>query len=314
MNQTEFVGVDTHKNTLACYANGRFKEFQCNAKGFKEAVKWSKSKKWAIEGAYCFGRPLSAYLIENGHEVYEVNPLLTKLWRQVIAINNRKNDYGDAKVISLFAHTQPLQAVSFQTVRLKEMLTARRSFVKDRTRIINSVKMLFASRGKELPFKDLSTIKAGKWLLEQDDLVIKSYAKILVEVNDSIKKLEKAIEKELPEKACDLKVLTGINTINAATIYTETKGKLTSKESLASYSGVAPIEQSSGKVQRHKNNKGGNRLLNSLFYRMSITQSCRDEEGKRYYEKKLKEGKSKRHARKCLARRLVNKVWQILKD
>lgn len=68
-------------------------------------MKWSKNNKWAIEGTYCFGRPLAAYLIKNGQEVYKVNPFLTKAWRQTLAINGKKNDYGDTKVISMFAHT-----------------------------------------------------------------------------------------------------------------------------------------------------------------------------------------------------------------
>ena len=38
------------------------------------------------------------------------------------------------------------------------------------------------------------------------------------------------------------------------------------------------------------------------------------EKGKAYYEKKLKEGKTKRHARKCLARQLVKIVFKLLND
>ncbi len=87
-----------------------------------------------------------------------------------------------------------------------------------------------------------------------------------------------------------------------------------SRESLANYAGVAPVENSSGKSSNHRNNKGGNRKLNSIFYKVSLNQSKYDPNGKKYYEKKVKEGKSPRHARKCLARQLVNQVWKILKD
>ena len=107
---------------------------------------------------------------------------------------------------------------------------------------------------------------------------------------------------------------TGISDLTAAVIYTETKGKLISSEALASYSGVAPVENSSGKQVKHRNNKGGNRILNSVFYRLSIHQSRFDEEGKKYYEKKCAEGMSKRHARKCLSRQLVRIVFNILKN
>jgi len=46
------VGVDTHKETLACYCNGKFKEFKTNKKGVEQAIKWAGTTKWAIEGAY----------------------------------------------------------------------------------------------------------------------------------------------------------------------------------------------------------------------------------------------------------------------
>ena len=131
--ETNWVGVDTHKETLACYKNGKFKEFKTTQKDFEKALVWAgNDSKWAIEGAYCFGKPFVAYLIKNGSDVYEVNPLLTKTWRKTIAISKPKNDFGDAKVISLFANTANLNQVSLQTVYLKEKLTARRLLVKQK--------------------------------------------------------------------------------------------------------------------------------------------------------------------------------------
>ena len=315
MNQTNWVGVDTHKETLACYKDGKFKEFKTNKTGFESAIKWAGDDSiWAIEGAYCYGKPFTAHLIKNGCEVYEVNPLLTKTWRRIISVSNPKNDYGDAKVISLFANTSNLQKISLETIQLKEKITARSHFVKDRTRAINAIKMLFSTRGLELPFKDLTTLKAGKWLSNQDDLVIKHYGKALSDFNQAIKDFDKEIEKSLPEKAKRLKTLKGIADLTAAIIYTETKGKVISESALANYAGLAPVENSSGKYQKHRNNKSGNRKLNSAFYGISMHQSIHDKEGKKYYEKKLAEGKTKRHARKCLARQLVKIVFNLLKD
>jgi transposase len=315
MNQTNWVGVDTHKDSLACYKDGQFKEFKTTPKGFSSALEWAgKNSKWAIEGAYCYGKPFTAHLISNGCEVYEVNSLLTKTWRRSLAINNSKNDYGDAKVISLNANNARLQKISLETIQLKEKITAREHFVKDRTRAINAIKMLFTARGLDLPFEDLTTLKAGKWLSEHDDLVIKHFGKALSDFNRAIKDFEKEIEKSLPEKALKLKQLKGIGDLTAAIIYTETKGKIISPEALASYAGIAPVEHSSGKSKKHRNNKAGNRRLNCIFYRISIHQSRFDEKGKAYYEKKLAEGKTKRHARKCLARQLVRLVFNLLKD
>ena len=163
-----------------------------------------------------------------------------------------------------------------------------------------------------MPFSRLNTQKSQKWLSNQNDTIIKSFGNIIRELNTAIKELEKEIEILLPQRAVKLTELTGISVLRAAIIYTELKGKSRTKAQLANYAGVAPIENSSGKSVNHRNNKGGNRQLNSIFYQISLNQSIFDEKGKAYYEKKLKEGKSKGQARKCLARQLVNIVWKIL--
>ena len=127
-----------------------------------------------------------------------------------------------------------------------------------------------------------------------------------------MKLIEKEIEVLLPQRAQELTQFTGISTLNAAIIYTETKGKKMTKAQFASYTGVEPVDCSSGLTQKHRNNRRGNRQLNSLFYQMSIHQSLYDEKGSEYFNKKLAEGKTKRHARKCLSRQLCNLVWKIL--
>lgn len=314
MNYQNLVGVDTHKDSLACYCNGKFKEFKTTKEGFVNAFKWANSSNWAIEGAYCFGQAFSNFLIKNGCEVYEINPLLTKSWRTALKVASPKNDYGDAKVISIFANMENMNKVSFETIKLKEKLTARKTLIKQKTQVTNHLKMLFYTRGEELPFRALDTKKGLKWMLEQDDVIIKSNGKVLESLLEAIVLLEKEIENEMPEVAKALTKLEGISTITACTIYAETKGKLTSKSQFASYCGLAPVDCSSGQTTRRRNNKGGNRVLNSIFYSLSIAQKRYNEKAKAYYEKKLTEGKSPRHARKCLARQLANIVFKTLKD
>ena len=314
MNSNHLVGVDTHKDTLACFVNGRFKEFKTTPQGFKQALNWAGSSRWAIEGAYCFGLPFSRYLLDSGCEVYEINPLLTKSWRTALKVSSPKNDYGDAKVISLFANIDSMQKVSLQTIKLKEKLTARKNLIKQKTQITNFLKMFFYTRGEQLPFKTLTTKKAMDWMSKQNDVILQTNGQILEKILSGIVELEKEIEKEMPEAAKALTALEGISTITACTIYTETKGKITTKEKFASYCGVAPVDCSSGKTTRRRNNKSGNRILNSVFYSLSIAQKRYNAKAKAYYEKKIKEGKTPRHARKCLARQLTNIVFKILKE
>lgn len=308
------VGVDTHKETLACYCNGKFKEFKTNVNGFKQAVKWAGNATWAIEGAYCFGQPFTAFLIKNGLQVFEVNPILTKTWRGVIATTNPKNDYGDAKVISLFAKPENLQKVSLDLLKEKELLQQRHFAVKEKVRITNNLKMLFFTRGEQCPFKDLTSAKAINWLIEQDDFILKQQGKLLKQLIENIKEYENEIKKNIPQKAEKLMHLNGISEIRATQIVVETKGKVTTESRLANYAGIAPIESSSGKTKRFKTNKKGNRKLNSILFALSIAQIRYNPEARKYYEKKIAEGKTPRHARKCVARQLVRIIFNLLKD
>ena len=314
MENTNWVGVDTHKDTLACYTGNKFKEFKTTPTGFKKALEWAGNSKWAIEGAYCFGKPFASFLMKNNCKVYEINPYITKSWRSALSANGNKNDYGDAKVISIFSKNLDLPEISLKTIELKERITARNLLVTERTKLINSIKMLCYTRGEKLPYTKLTTQKAINYLMKSEDTIIRNFAQIMNKLTQSIKEIENEIDELLPKEVLKLTEICGIEKLTAAIIYTETKGRLTTKEAFANYCAIAPIENSSGKSSKHCINRRGNRTLNRIFFRMSISQSRYDKNGKAYYEKKLKEGKSPRHAKKCLARQLCNVVFKVLKS
>jgi|GEM_PF-1931271 len=311
---SNIVGVDTHKETLACWCNGRFKEFPTTLKGFVDALKFFPNCIWAIEGSYCFGLAFSSFLISQGCKVYEVNPKLTKAWRGALAVTEPKNDYGDAKVISMYAKPEKLQTVTIEFLKLKELMTERRFVVKERTRLINNIKMLSFSRGKKLPFNDLTTQKALKWLINNEDIILKNQGKVLQSVVETISEYDKELEKEMPEKAEKLTVLKGISAVRAVEIFVEIKGKVMSESQLANYAGIAPVPDSSGKKNRHKNNRMGNRRLNSIFYALSIMQVRYDDDAKKYYQKKISQGCTPRRARKAVQRQLCRIIYNLLKD
>ena len=64
---------------------------------------------------------------------------------------------------------------------------------------------------------------------------------------------------------------------------------------------------------RHRFNPGGNRQLNRALYTIAITQIRADTEGRRYYERKRAEGKTRREALRCLKRRLSDVVYRTMR-
>jgi hypothetical protein len=70
--------------------------------------------------------------------------------------------------------------------------------------------------------------------------------------------------------------------------------RLRSEASFASLCGVAPIEASSGKVVRHRLNRGGNREANRALYMICLARMRRDLRTQQYVARRTAEGKSKR--------------------
>ena len=91
--------------------------------------------------------------------------------------------------------------------------------------------------------------------------------------------------------------LDGVGHLTAADILTEVgdPARFRNKAAFAMANGTAPIEASSGRVQRHRLNRGGNRQLNKAIHTAALTQIAhRDTEGRRYHQRCLNRGKTKR--------------------
>src|SRR5207302_6707420 len=83
---------------------------------------------------------------------------------------------------------------------------------------------------------------------------------------------------------------------------------------LARHAGVAPLDASSGKHQRHRLDRGGNRQLNCALHRIAVTQGRVHAPARAYLERKQSEGKSRREALRCLKRQLARTVYTTLKN
>ena len=82
---------------------------------------------------------------------------------------------------------------------------------------------------------------------------------------------------------------------------------------LARHGGVAPLQASSGRTQRHRLDRGGNRQLNCALHRIAITQARVHPAARAYISRKKTEGKSNREAIRCLKRQLARTVFNTLK-
>ena len=77
--------------------------------------------------------------------------------------------------------------------------------------------------------------------------------------------------------------------------------------------GTAPLPASSGRIDQHRLNRGGNRQLNRIIHYVALTQISRSPEGRAYYERKRAEGKTSKEALRCLKRRISDRIFLTLR-
>ncbi len=104
-----------------------------------------------------------------------------------------------------------------------------------------------------------------------------------------------------PDIAAELLVAAGDNT-----------NRIRSEAALAKLCGVCPIPASSGKTNRHRLNRGGNRQANSALYRAVIVRMRWHQPTIAYVKRRTTEGLSKREIIRCLKRYLAREVFKLL--
>jgi transposase len=72
------------------------------------------------------------------------------------------------------------------------------------------------------------------------------------------------------------------------------------------------VEASSGKVVRHRLNRGGNRDANRALYMICLARMRRDPRTRDYVARRPAEGKSKREIIRCLKRYLARETYRVL--
>jgi len=89
--------------------------------------------------------------------------------------------------------------------------------------------------------------------------------------------------------------------------------RIHSEAAFASLCGVSPIPASSGKTNRHRLNRGGDRQANATLYRVVLVRLSHDLRTREYMHRRTAEGMSKTEVIRCLKRYVVREVYSALK-
>lgn len=333
------VGVDTHKDQHVAVAvdqiGVRLGEHRVatTIPGVADLERWSRGLgeviAFGIEGTGCYGAGLSRFLIERGYIVVEVNRPDRSARRR-----NGKSDPTDAEmaaraVLAGVAQTTPKLGTD-QVEMLRMLRSTRNSALKARTQAVNQVQSLIITAPSAL--RETLRGLTGTELLDRcarfrpgelttTTAITKHTLKILAtrcrHLTSEIKALEKEMAMLIKDVAPALLRVFGIGPDTAAALLITAGSnprRLKSEAAFAALCGVSPLPASSGRTNRHRLNRGGNREANAALYRIVIVRLRYDARTRDYLKRRTGEGMTKTEIIRCLKRYVAREVFAVLRQ
>jgi len=347
-NSAVYIGIDVHRYQHTAVAANRFEEamgeltFPNTPGGIKEFLHWtdvladnSRTRIIGIEGANGNGKLLRNAVTPVFPAVYEINPIYTKQ-RRDHGTRGDKSDPVDARLMIevLTRKLDELPRVTSQDTSdsmqaLSELVAFHDDLTRSQTRLKNQLHRLFydidatseTSRSRTFSNKQLKywLTKTAKTDLSinctMQRFIIRNKIHQLLDLKKTRDIAYDQITQLVAQFNGNLLSLPGAGIITTAKIISAVKGigRFGNIRQFVKYAGIAPVEHQSGKTRKHKQAKGGNRQLNTAIYTIALTQLRCNPKAKEYFEKKIAEGKTKKHALRCLMKRVACIVYGMMK-
>ena len=332
------IGIDPHKASLTAFAvdaSGTplgHRRLLVNAGTLSQLIAWTAgwpARRFAVEGAYGLGRPIAQQLAAAGEQVLDVPATLAARARLLNTGGGRKTDAADAASVAQVAlHCPRLRVVAAedQSTILRLLAERRDGLAGERTRILNRLHGLLRNLVAGGAPTDLTADKAAALLrgLRPVTATAACRRELARDLLCDLRRVDARLT-DNKTQARDALAATGstLTDVHGLGVVLAVKllghvGDITrfpSQDHFASYTATAPLDASSGNQQRHRLNTGGNRQLNAALHTIAICQARDPGPGRRYYLRKLSEGKTPAEARRALKRRLANVIYRrILAD
>jgi transposase len=337
------IGADTHKSshTLVAVdeATGRriaVRTVASTSAGVVDALSWARrvlddaDRVWAVEDCRHVSGRLERLLVSAGEAVVRVAPKLMAGARRN-ARERGKSDPIDATAVARAAIREGVEQLPAARLAGAELevrllldhhddLVAARSQAQQRLRWhlhdlyddldvpaggLDRKVWLDRVAGRLRRGPQTARVRIARDLVSQ----IRSHTRRIGELEHEISVLVDAL-------CPHLVAMAGCGPLTAAKLIGEIAGadRFQSDAKLARAAGVAPVPASSGRRDRHRLDRGGNRQLNLAFHRLAMNRARHDPDTAAYLARKQAEGMSRMEALRCLKRHLVRRVHHLLTD
>jgi len=331
-------GVDTHADVhVAAVVDqvGRVLgtgQFPASAEGYRAVLAWMRGHgilvRVGVEGTGSYGAGLARYLAGEGVEVAEVSRPDRQRRRR-----RGKSDVVDAVSAAIAAlngqETGTPRTHDGAAESIRALKVARRGAVKARTQAASQLRDLIVTAPEDVraQLAGLSTAMravtaAGFTPGDLTDpaqgtmAALAAVARRYQELTGEITRLDAALA-PLVQQAAPPQFLArqGVATQTAAALIAtagDNPGRLRSEASFAALLGSSPVDASSGKQERHRLNRGGDREANSALYTIVLTRMAHDPRTQAYVARRTAEGKTKKEIIRCLKRYVAREVYKTL--
>ncbi|MFZ1155252.1 MAG: IS110 family transposase [Solirubrobacteraceae bacterium] len=335
------IGADVHKSTHALAAidagTGQLlaeRAIQAREQGHLEALRWAHELAeeivWAIEDCRDLSHHLEQALFVAGERVLRVAPKLMGVSRRGER-EPGKSDQIDARAIARAVLREgverfPSAFLDEDAVEIRLLCDHRDTLVSERTRLINRLRINLVILDPELEAKvpsrkldypgQLQRISRRLRTMPQTARVriARQQAKRIEALTREAELLKRELRDLIRLHRPELLEETGCGPLTAAILIGQTAGaeRFASDAHFARMAGVAPVPVSSGRRDRHRLDRGGNRQLNRALHIIAITRGRLDPATRAYLARKEAEGKTRMEAMRCLKRHLARHYHRLL--
>jgi transposase len=340
------VGIDVHKGTHCAVAVdeagrrvGAPRTVRATDAGHRQLLGWAAREfagqgqvvQFAVEDCRHVSTRLERALLDAAATVIRVPPKLMAQTRSS-ARTRGKSDPIDALAIARAALREPDLPRAEHTHasrQVKLLVDHREALVRIRTGLQNRLRWHLHELDPEFDPTARSLDRACVLERVQHHLdgmpepgpepVVRRLALELLADIRTLTERANALEKDLAAlvraQAPQLLALPGCGVLTAAKLIGESANpaRFRSEACFAMHAGVAPIPASSGKTNRHRLARGGNRQLNTALHRIAVTQIRLTGPGRIYYQHRRQTGDTTMHALRALKRRLARVVFNLLR-
>jgi transposase len=331
-------GVDTHADSHMAAALDRIggllgvQEFPATPDGYARLLGWLRGfgtvHLVGIEGTGSYGAGLARHVTAAGIRVVEVD-------RSDRQDRRRKGKSDPLDAVSAARAAQSGRATGAPRGRdgaveaIRALTVAKRTARAQRTQTINQARALIVTGpdGVRARFScqtpaglvaELAALRPrpGSMVRYHTLLSLRELGRRAQFLGAQLERLDELITPLVTARAPGLLSLHGVGPDTAAALLIvagDNPGRLRSEAAWAHLCATAPIPASSGKVTRHRLNRGGDRQANHALWRIVITRMGSHPPTRAYVARRAKEGLSKPEIIRCLKRYVARETYRHLR-